>query len=62
LWGQGKGAICANKQYAPIDEQVASFNDYVSRLPNETALQTSTVLAQHCWLRRVSSKKVCLPA
>ena len=32
LWGQGKDAICANKQFTAIDEQVASFLDHVSNL------------------------------
>jgi hypothetical protein len=62
LWGQGKDAICASKQYTSIDEQVALFIDYLSELSNETALQTSGVLAAHFWLRRVMSKKFCLPA
>ena len=62
LWGQGKDAICANKQYTSIDEQVASFIGYLSGLPNETALQTSGVLSAHFWLRRVMSKKFCKPA
>jgi hypothetical protein len=62
LWGQGKDAICANKQYTSIDEQVASFIDYLSRLRNETALQTSGVLSAHFWLRHVMSKKFWVPA
>lgn len=62
LWGQGKDAICANKQYTSIDEQAASFLDYVTGLSNEKALQTSGVLSEHFWLRRARSKKLCQPA
>jgi hypothetical protein len=62
LWGQGKDAICANKQSTSIDEQVASFIDYLSGLPNKTALQTSGVLSAHFWLRRAMSKKFWLSA
>lgn len=62
LWGQGKDAICANKQYTSIDEQAALFIDYVTGLSNAQALQTSGVLSEHFWLRRAMSKKFCLPA
>lgn len=62
LWGQGKDAICANKQYASIDEQTASFIDHLAGLSNKEALQTSGVLSKHFWLRRAMLKKFCLPA
>jgi hypothetical protein len=62
LWGQGKDAICANKQYTSIDEQTASFIDYLTGLSNAKALQTSGVLSEHFWMRRMMSKKFCLPA
>ena len=55
LWGQGKDATCANKQYTSIDEQTASFTDHLTGLSNEEALQTSGVLSEHFWLRRAMS-------
>lgn len=59
LWGQGKDAICANKQFTSIDAQVASFLDYVSNLSNADALRTSGVLSKHFWLRSVLEKNFC---
>ncbi|RJF95152.1 hypothetical protein [Noviherbaspirillum saxi] len=46
LWGQGKDAICANKQYTSIDEQIASLIDYVTGPSNAKTLQTSGVLSE----------------
>jgi hypothetical protein len=62
LWGQGKDAICANKQYTSIDEQTALFVDYVSSLSNAQALRTSGVLSKQFWLRRALSKHFMRPA
>lgn len=62
LWGQGKDAIVANKQYANIDEQAEAFIAHVSGLSNKEALQTSGVLSKHFWLRHVLSKNFCGPA
>lgn len=59
LWGQGKDAICANKQFTSIDKQVAAFIDHVSGLSNRMALRTSGVLSKHFWLRRVLEKNFC---
>lgn len=56
LWGQGKDAISANKQYVTLDEQVKSFIAHLSGLPNKEALQTSDVLSEKFWLTRVLSK------
>jgi transposase len=56
LWGQGKDAICANKQFTSIDEQVASFIEHVSGMSNPEALHTAGVLSEHFWLRRVLEK------
>jgi hypothetical protein len=62
LWGQGKDAICANKQFTAIDEQVASFIEHVRGMSNAQALRTSGVLSEHFWLRRVLEKNFCSPA
>lgn len=57
LCGQGKGAICANKRYTSIDEQTATFIDYMAGLSNAQALHTAVVLSENLWLRRATSKK-----
>jgi hypothetical protein len=44
LWGQGKDAMNASKQYKNIDEQAESFITYLSSLSNKEALQTSSIL------------------
>jgi transposase len=62
LWGQGKDAMSANKQYTNIDEQAESFITYLSSLSNKEALRTSGVLSAHFWLRRALSKDFCGPA
>lgn len=62
LWGQDKDAICANKQFTSIDEQVTAFIDHVSGLSNRVALRTSGVLSAHFWLRHVLEKKFCSAA
>lgn len=62
LWGQGKDAICANKQYTSIDDQVESFIAHLSNLSNREALHTSGVLADQFWLKHALSKNFCGPA
>jgi transposase len=62
LWGQGKDAIVANKQYTDIDEQALSFITYLQDLSNKNALLTSGVMSQHFWLRGVFPKDFCGPA
>jgi hypothetical protein len=58
LWGQGKEVVSANRQYEPIEDQVARFIGYVYRLSNQEALQTSGVLSANFWLRDVVSKNL----
>jgi hypothetical protein len=62
LWGQGKDAIGANKQYTDIDEQAESFIAHLTSLSNREALHTSGVLSEHFWLQHVLSKNFCGPA
>jgi hypothetical protein len=62
LWGQGKDAICANKQFTSIDDQVAAFIDHLNGLSNQEALQTSGVRSRKFWLRRTVEKNICSPA
>jgi DDE superfamily endonuclease len=62
LWGQGKDAIAANKQYATIDEQVDRFLSHLISLSGPEALHTSGVLSDNFWLRSTLSKKFCGPA
>jgi hypothetical protein len=56
LWGQGKDAISVNKQYATLDEQVRSFVAHLDELSNKESLQTSGVMSENFWLRKVLSK------
>jgi hypothetical protein len=62
LWGQGKDAICANKQYASIDEQAAHFIHHLTGLTNAKAMQTSGIQSGHFWLRQALLKKFRGPA
>ena len=62
LWGQGKDAICANKQFTSIDDQVTVFIDHLNGLSDHEALKTSGVLSRQFWLRRVVEKNFCSPA
>ena len=62
LWGQGKDAICANKQYASIDEQAAHFIHHLTGLTDAKALQTSGIQSGHFWLRQALLKKFRGPA
>jgi len=51
LWGHGKDHMCANKQYATIDGQVARFIRYLKGLPNREALRQAGILSEDFWLR-----------
>lgn len=50
LWGDGKDHVCANRQYATIEEEVARFIDYLCQLSPRTALETAGVLSEDFWL------------
>jgi hypothetical protein len=62
LWGQGKDAICANKQYASIDEQAAHFIHHLTGWSNAQAMQTAGLQSPHFWLRKTLLKKFSAPA
>lgn len=53
LWGQGKDVICADTQYATLDEQVNRFIGYVGSLSGREALHTAGVRSKGFWLRDV---------
>jgi hypothetical protein len=53
LWGQGKDIISANKQYAPIDDQVDRFIRHLEGLTPKEALRTAGVLSEAFWLKSV---------
>jgi len=59
LWGEGKGVVSANKQYAGIEEQVERFLGLLRSLSNKEALHTSGVLSRGFWLRGALSKAFC---
>ena len=56
LWGEGKGVVSANKQYATIEEQVGRFLDHLRGLPDDVALRKAGVLSHGFWLRAALSK------
>jgi hypothetical protein len=62
LWGQGKDAICANKQHASIDEQAVHFIHHLTSLSDAQAMKTSGIQSRHFWLRRALLKKFGGPA
>jgi hypothetical protein len=62
LWGQGKDAISANKQYPSIAEQVVSFLGHLRSLSNQEALHTSGILSEKFWLGGALSNLFCGPA
>ncbi len=53
LWGQAKDAICADKQYASLDEQVDRFVSRLESLSAWDALDTAGVRSDDFWLRDV---------
>ncbi len=59
LWGEGKGVVSANKQYAGIEEQVERFLGVLRGLSNKEALHMSGVLSGRFWLRGALSKAFC---
>ena len=62
LWGQAKGVVSANKQYASIDEQVERFIGHLSRLTNTEALDTAGVHSGDFWLMGALCNYYCGPA
>jgi DDE superfamily endonuclease len=53
LWGQGKDVVCADKQYASLDEQTDRFIRYLDNLSALEALHTAGVQSEDFWLRAV---------
>jgi hypothetical protein len=62
LWGDAKDVICANRQYATIEEQVTNFIEYLSALTDDESLHKAGVLSKDFWLASVLSKKLFVPA
>src|SRR3954452_16913114 len=59
LWGQGKDVVCADTQYATIDEQVERFIDYLESLSAWDALHTAGVYSRDFWLKTALRKYFC---
>jgi hypothetical protein len=53
LWGQAKDVVCADKQYASLDEQTDRFMGYLESLSAQEALYTAGVHSEDFWLRAV---------
>jgi DDE superfamily endonuclease len=56
LWGIGKDKVCANRQYADIDEEVDRFVAYLMNLRPSETLRAAGVLSQRFWLKFWLSK------
>ena len=50
LWGHGKDHVCANRQYAGIDEEVDRFVGFLGGLSNREALRQAGILSEDFWL------------
>jgi hypothetical protein len=53
LWGQAKDVVCADTQYASLDEQTDRFIRYLDNLSALEALHTAGVHSEDFWLRAV---------
>src|SRR5688572_31756281 len=53
LWGQAKDVVCADKQYADLDEQVDRFIRHLQGLSIWETLETSGINSDDFWLRDV---------
>lgn len=61
LWREPKAKVCANHQYADIDEEVRAFIAYILDLSPRQALRKAGTLSRHFWLRGALSKSLCGP-
>jgi hypothetical protein len=52
LWRFGKDHVCANRQYASIDDQVLRFIVYLYSLSPSQALKKAGMLSEKYWLYR----------
>jgi hypothetical protein len=50
LWGHGKDHVCANRQYAGIDDQAERFVGYLRGLSKREALLQAGILSEDFWL------------
>lgn len=53
LWRNGKQTICANRQYATIEEQGERFRVYLYSLSSRETRQKAGGLSEHFWLKSV---------
>jgi transposase len=51
LWRHGKAVVCANHQYAALDEEVCRFTDYLQSLSPKERLRKAGVLSKNLWLQ-----------
>jgi hypothetical protein len=62
LWGNGKKAVSANRQYASIDEHANVFLACLRSLTNAAARQAAGLLSKRFWLHRTASNYFCSSA
>ena len=53
LWGQAKDVVCADEQYADLDEQVDRFIGHLEGLSIWETLETSGINSDDFWLQDV---------
>jgi hypothetical protein len=51
LWGHGKDHVCADRQYAGIDEEAERYVAYLQGLSDHEALRQAGVLSTRFWLK-----------
>jgi hypothetical protein len=51
LWRHGKATVCANYQYATLQEEVSCFTDYLQSLSPKERLRKAGVLSKDFWLQ-----------
>jgi len=51
LWGHGKDHVCANRQYAGVDEEADRFVEFLGGLSNREALRQAGIRSEDFWLK-----------
>jgi hypothetical protein len=52
LWGHGKDHVCANRQYASIEDEAERFVQFLNGLSNRQALHQAGIQAENFWLNQ----------
>jgi hypothetical protein len=52
LWGHGKDHVCANRQYASIEDEAERLVQFLSGLSNDAALRQAGIQSENFWLNQ----------